>query len=302
MEHLRQKNKVAILSVLSNVLLIILKITVGILSGSVSIISEAIHSFMDLAASFVALFSINLASKPADHYHPYGHGKIENVSGVIEGILIFVAVFLIMSESIKKIIEPSGIERAYLAIGVMAASALINFIVAKAIDKVVKKTDSVALAADAVHHMTDTYTSLGVMAGLILIKVTGINILDSIVAICVALFIMKEAWGITRTAFGPLLDQSLSEEELEDIDVLLNGLRNRNDIILGHDCLKTRRSGHLKYIEMVLIVSDEISLIEAHEISEMVEREIEAIIRNTYVTIHIEPKDVKTLKQKGVIK
>ncbi len=289
MEHLRKKNEVAVLSVLSNVLLIIIKIIVGILSGSVSIISEAIHSLVDLAASFIALCSINLASKPADRDHPYGHGKIENVSGVIEGIMIFIAVILIIRESIEKIIKPSPIEQAYLAIGVMAVSALVNFVVAKAIYKVVKKTGSVALEADAVHHLTDTYTSLGVMAGLILINVTGIHILDPIVAMGVALFILREAWLITKTAFGPLLDQSLSEQQLSDISVVLNATQNKTESILGYNNLKTRKSGHLNYIEMVLIVLDDISLIEAHAISDMIENEIEALICNTCVTIHIEP-------------
>jgi cation diffusion facilitator family transporter len=289
MDHLKKKNIAAALSVASNVILIIIKIIVGILSGSVSVISEAIHSLMDLSASFIALFSVNMSSKPADEGHPYGHGKIENVSGVIEGILIFVAVILIIKESVEKIMHPSEMDMAFLAIGVMAVSAIINFIVAKFIYRTVKTVESVALEADALHHLTDTYTSLGVMAGLVLIKVTGIAILDPLVAIGVALFITKEAWIITKTAFSPLLDHCISEEDQEEIYNMLEAFKHKNEIV-GYKKIKTRKSGHLKCIDIILIVSDDISIISAHEISDRIEIEIEEILHNTVISIHIEPE------------
>lgn len=289
MDHLKKKNLAALLSVACNGTLITMKFIVGLLSGSVSIISEAIHSLVDLLASFIALFSVNMSSKPADDGHPYGHGKIENVSGVIEGLLIFLAVVMIIIKSIEKIIEPAPMENEYLAIGVMAVSAVANFVIAQFIYRTVRKVESVALEADALHHLTDTYTSLGVMAGLVLIKVTGIYILDPLVAIGVALFITREAWIITKTAFSPLLDHSLSQEDQEEIYDMLETFKNKNDII-GYKKVKSRKSGHQKCIDIVLIVPDDTSIIAAHEISDRFELEIEAILHDTIISIHIEPE------------
>lgn len=190
--------KVASLSIFSNTTLIIFKIAAGILSGSVSILSEAIHSGMDLIASLVAFFSVRQSSKPADKKHPYGHGKIENISGITEGLLIFIAAALIIKEALKKIFEPVEIEQAAVAIIVMFISAVINYAVSKKLYKVSQEEDSMALEADALHLKTDVYTSIGVGTGILLIKLTGLLILDSIVAVLVALLIIKEAWELTK--------------------------------------------------------------------------------------------------------
>lgn len=288
MDQLKKKNLAAVLSVICNASLITMKFIVGVLSGSVSIISEAIHSLVDLLASCIALFSVNMSSRPADEGHPYGHGKIENISGVVEGLLIFLAVVMIIIKSVEKIIAPEPMENEYLAIGVMAVSALANFVIAQYIYRTVKKAESVALEADALHHLTDTYTSLGVMAGLILIKVTGIAILDPLVAIGVALFITKEAWLITKTAFGPLLDHSMPEEDQEEVYNMLDVFKDKNEII-GYKKIKSRKSGHQKCIDIVIIVSDEISIVEAHEISDRIELEIEESLHDTILTVHVEP-------------
>ena len=143
----------------SNTFLIVLKIVAGLVSGSVSILSEAIHSSMDLVASIIALFSVSVSSKPADKNHPYGHGKIENISGVIEGLLIFIAALLIIKEAIHKILNPTEISEVPIAIIVMCISALSNFLVSRQLYKVAKAEDSIALEADALHLKTDVYTS-----------------------------------------------------------------------------------------------------------------------------------------------
>jgi cation diffusion facilitator family transporter len=281
-----RKKKVAFLSIASNTTLIIMKIIAGILSGSVSIISEAIHSSMDLLASFIAFYSVNISSKPADKEHPYGHGKVENISGVIEGVLIFVAAFLIIKEAIHKIMNPTVITEYYVAIAVMSASALANIIVSRILYKVAKEEDSVALEADALHLKTDVYTSAGVALGLVLIKVTGVEFLDPIVAIGVACLIIKEAWELCRHAFGPLIDSSISEEEEKKIQDLMQDYRGK---VVDYSKLRARRSGQYKLIDFTIIVSESLSLKEAHEISEEIEKQIEESIHNTDVLIHIEP-------------
>ncbi|HWQ80417.1 MAG TPA: cation diffusion facilitator family transporter [Anaerovoracaceae bacterium] len=286
-----RKAKVAFLSIVSNTALILMKIIAGILSGSVSIISEAIHSSMDLLASFIAFYSVNVSSKPADKGHPYGHGKIENISGVIEGVLIFLAAFLIIKEAIKKLIYPAVITEFYTAIAVMLISAIANFFISRILHKVAKEEDSVALEADALHLKTDVYTSLGVAVGLSLIKITGIEFLDPIVAICVACLIIKEAFSLCRRAFGPLIDSCLSEEEEEKIQ---NVIKEYEEKVVEYNKLRARRSGQYKLIDFTIIVPEQLTLKEAHEISEEIEKKIEEAIHNTDILIHIEPEKAKT--------
>lgn len=283
----RRKTKAAFLSIVSNTLLIIMKIIAGIASGSVSIISEAIHSSMDLLASLIAFYSVSISSKPADKGHPYGHGKIENISGVIEGVLIFIAAFLIIKEAVKKLIYPSVITEFYVAIAVMSISAVANFFVSRILYKVAEEEDSVALQADALHLKTDVYTSAGVTLGLFLIKITGMEFLDPIIAIFVALLIIKEAWELCRHAFGPLIDSCLSEEEEEKIQNVIKEYQEK--VVVDYDKLRARRAGQYKLIDFTMIVSERLTLTEAHEISEEIEKQIELAIHNTDVLIHIEP-------------
>lgn len=281
-----RKLRVAALSIASNTTLIILKIIAGILSGSISIISEAIHSGMDLVAAIIAFLSVRMSSKPADQKHPYGHGKIENVSGVIEGLLIFVAAFLIILEAVKKIINPVEVSDTTVAIIVMLFSGAVNTFVSRKLYKTAKEEDSIALEADALHLKTDVYTSLGVGVGLLLIKITGFTALDPIVAIIVALFIIKEAWELCKSAFGPLLDTKLSDDDEARIRATME---KYSDKILDYHQLRTRKSGNTKYIDFHLTVSEELTVKESHQLSDEMERELEAALKNTSISIHFEP-------------
>ncbi|MDP4143844.1 MAG: cation diffusion facilitator family transporter [Bacillota bacterium] len=283
--------KIAFLSILSNTLLIIFKIIAGILSGSVSIISEAIHSGMDLIASLVAFFSVRQSAKPADRKHPYGHGKIENFSGMVEGVLIFIAAAMIIFEAIKKIFEPVEIEQSTIAIVVMIFSALVNFAVSSKLYRVSQEEGSMALEADALHLKTDVYTSLGVGTGIILIKLTGLLMLDSIVAILVALLIIKEAWELSKSAFDYLLDTSLSDEEEEEIQKII---REHSSKFIDYHKLKTRKSGNVKHIDFHITVDPHLTAREAHDIIGNLKRAMNERFKNTRVNIHIDPyKDDK---------
>jgi len=285
-----RKVKVAALSVFSNTILIIMKVIAGVLSGSVSIISEAIHSGMDLIASLIAFCSVKISGKPADREHPYGHGKVENVSGVIEGLLIFVAAYLIIKEAVEKIMHPGEINQAWVAILVMLISAGVNFFVSRKLYQVAKEEDSIALEADALHLKTDVYTSLGVGIGLLLLKLTNIYLLDPFVAILVALLIIKESYVLCRNAFRPLLDFKLSDEEEGMIKQVL--VKYQDQIVEFHE-LKTRKSGHLKYIDFHLLVNYDLTVLMAHDLSEKIEKDLEEALKNTCVTIHIEPANVE---------
>lgn len=285
---MNSKVKVARLSIFSNISLIIMKLIVGIFTGSVSILSESIHSTVDLLASIVAFFSVKISDKPADENHPYGHGKFENVSGVIEALLIFLASAWIISESIKKIIHPEPIESVGIGFIVMFISAGVNYIVSKKLYKVAKEEDSIALEADALHLKVDVYTSLGVGVGLLLIWITDLNYLDPVIAIAVAIFILKESYGLLKTAFEPLLDVSLSEEEIE---IVKSEINKHSSVFCDYHNLRSRKSGSIRYIDLHLVFPDNMSIKCAHDICDKIENEIEKLLRNTQILIHLESCD-----------
>jgi cation diffusion facilitator family transporter len=287
--------RMARLSILSNTVLILLKLAVGILSGAVSIISEAIHSLMDLAAALMAFFSIRIAQRPADTGHPYGHEKVENVSGVIEAILIFVAAALIIVEAVQKLIHRQSIEHLELGVAVMLVSGIVNTVVSRVLYRVAHQEQSVALEADALHLKTDVYSSLGVAGGLLIIvlltrafHLSWAYYLDPVVAIVIALLILFESWKMLRKAFGPLLDTSISPEELAAVEssVALHPETSLHSV-------RTRRAGGKKHIDFHLTVPAEMSVQESHDLCDVIERDLEKRLSNTSVLIHIEPRESK---------
>ncbi|HEX2919727.1 MAG TPA: cation diffusion facilitator family transporter [Bacteroidales bacterium] len=284
---MNQKVKVARLSIISNSFLIILKLVSGLISGSVSIISEAIHSSMDLIAAMIAFFSVKVSDNPPDSRHPYGHGKIENISGVIEALLIFIAAAWIIIEAVKKLTGPL-IELESIGIGsaVMITAAIVNTIVSRRLYKVAKKTNSVALEADALHLKTDVYTSLGVAIGLILIMATGLNWLDPIVAILVAFFIIFESYQLLKRAFNPLLDEAWQEDEIKELEATLNTMNVRY-----HE-LRTRIAGNYRFIDLHIEIPEEVSVGNAHKYCDKIEDELTSKFINLNVTIHVEPVSV----------
>ncbi|MCL1919086.1 MAG: cation diffusion facilitator family transporter [Peptococcaceae bacterium] len=285
------KSAAASLSVISNTLLIILKIIVGILSGSVSIISEALHSGMDLIASIIAFFSVRVSGRPPDKTHPYGHGKIENLSAIIEALLLLAAVFFIIREAINKIISPEPLQQTELAIAVMAFSMIANILVSRLLYRVAKREDSIALEADALHLKADVYTSMGIAVGLTLIYFTHWYILDPVIAIGTALFILYEALKLLSRALKPLLDSRLTEEEEQLIISVIEQHRPR---IHNYHDLKTRQSGAQRYVEFHLELNPALSILEFEEIANQIEDDIaQAMSCRVTTTIHAEtPQEV----------
>jgi cation diffusion facilitator family transporter len=278
-----EKAKAASISVLSNTILIIIKVIAGTMTGSVSMISEAIHSGLDLLAAIIAWVSVRVSDSPADRKHPYGHGKYENVSGVIEALLIFGASVWIIIEAIHKIKVGGDIEAPSIGIAVMGISVIVNFLVSRHLYKVARKEKSIALEADALHLKADVITSAGVGLGLLLIWITGYSVIDPYIAIAVAVFIMFESWNLLRRAYSPLVDSAICESDIKIIEEILqtNGYNYHE--------LKTRLSGKDKFAEFHLEVSGELPLSEVHEICDKLEADITARIESITVTIHAEP-------------
>ena len=285
--------RTARLSIVSNTALIAMKLVVGLISGSVSIISEAIHSLMDLAAAIMAFFSIRVAQTPADDEHPYGHEKVENVSGVLEAVLIFVAAGLIIVEAVKKLLHQEEVKNLELGIVVMILSGLVNIVVSRLLYKVAAEERSVALEADALHLKTDVYSSLGVGLGLLVIVIlervfhlAWAYYLDPLVAMVIALVILKESWEMLRKAFGPLVDASLSAEDREIIGEIVARQSGRS-----LHSMRTRKAGGKKHIDFHLTLPSTTSIKEAHALCDSIEGEIEARLVNTSVIIHVEPEE-----------
>jgi cation diffusion facilitator family transporter len=295
MDASTKKSSVAVLSVASNAALVIGKILVGLLTGSVSVLSEAIHSGIDLLAAIIALFAVRTSSRPADEEHPWGHEKVENLSGAVEAVLIFVAAIWIIWESVHKLMSPRPIEAVGLGVAVMGASAVVNVLVSRALFRVGKETDSIALVADAWHLKTDVYTSLGVMGGLALIWLGSLVLpgadldwLDPVVAIGVALLIIKAAFTLTRQSIADLLDTSMPESERAWIAEFL---RAQRPDVCGFHRLRTRKAGAKRFVELHLIVEAEMHVIESHRIADLVTAGIRGRFPACHVAIHIEPCD-----------
>jgi cation diffusion facilitator family transporter len=281
-----KKSKAASISIISNTSLIILKLIAGFITGSVSLIAEAIHSVMDLIAAIVAFISVKISDNPADRKHQFGHGKAENISGVIEGMLILVAAGLIVNEAIHKIREGVTLEIVEVGIAIMAISIVVNTLVSRYLRKVSRATDSLALEADATHLTTDVMTMTGVFIGLIVVRLTGLYILDPIIAIIVALLIVKAAIDITRKSFGGLMDIGLPEQEQTAIE---SCLLEHNDRIVEFHKLRTRKAGSQRQIDFHLVIPKILNVDEAHALCDHLETDIEKLLPNTEITIHIEP-------------
>jgi cation diffusion facilitator family transporter len=279
------KTQVARLSVISNSFLILLKVIAGILSGSVSIISEAIHSSMDLLASIIAFFAVKISDTPSDEKHNYGHGKIENVSGVVEGLLIFVAAGWIIFEAVKKMVETEPVQALGIGSLVMLISAGVNTVVSRKLYKTAKETHSVALEADALHLKTDVYTSLGVAVGLLLMLITKMQWLDPVIAIMVALLIIRESFALLKRAFVPLLDVAWDQDELDQLkNIFVSMDVNYHDV-------KTRRAGNYRFIDFHIELPPEVPFEQVHDFCNLIESEIHRAFENVQITIHAEPID-----------
>ncbi|MGC8862051.1 MAG: cation diffusion facilitator family transporter [Armatimonadota bacterium] len=283
------------LSIASNSVLVAAKLIIGVMSGSVSIISEAAHSGLDLFASVIAFLSVRVSGRPADKEHPFGHGKVENLSGAFEAVLILLAAIFIIHESVDKLRHPRPVETVELGLVVMGVSIVANTLISRYLFRVAREADSIALEADGHHLSTDVWTSLGVFAGLGLIRLTGWHVVDPIVAIGVALMIMRVAFSLTWKAAGPLMDQALPEGELGELRELVMS----NPKIVGYHKLRTRKSGPFREIDYHLIVPGNITIEEAHEIAERIEDEMRERYPGTHVVTHIEPDTADTVDEPG---
>jgi cation diffusion facilitator family transporter len=287
------KQRAAMLSVGSNTVLVIVKLAVGLSIGSVAVVSEAVHSAMDLVAALIAFAAVRASGKPADAGHPFGHGKAENISGAIEALLIFAAAAWIIREAIHKLAQSETLELAHWGAAVMLLSCVLNTAVSSHLFRVARETDSIALEADAWHLRTDVYTSAGVMFALgaiwlgeWLVPGAHFHWFDPVAAIAVALLIVRAAWRLTAESARDLMDASLPAEEEAWIRDYIARL---TPTVRGFHRLRTRKAGGRRFIEFHLLVESDMSVEDAHRICDVMQCDIEQRFPFSSVTIHVEP-------------
>jgi cation diffusion facilitator family transporter len=284
-----RKTRAAGLSIVSNTILIALKLAAGVITGSIAIITEAIHSSIDLIASIVAFVSVRKAGVPADEDHPYGHDKIENLAAVIEGLLILVGAGIIVFESVRRLIDTPVIESLGIGIAVIAFSVVANLVVSAYLYRQARATDSPALEADAAHLRTDAMTSAGVLVGLVLVDATGLEWIDPLTALLVAVAIVFAGLRILTRSSRVLVDEVLPDDELAAVRAALDD-GHRAPEIAGYHKLRARRAGSRRYIDLHVQFKAGTTLARAHEVSHELQEEIRGRLHRADVLIHLEPE------------
>ncbi|MGI9019329.1 MAG: cation diffusion facilitator family transporter [Solirubrobacterales bacterium] len=289
---IRTKTGAAMLSVASNSILIALKVAAGAITGSIAIITEALHSAIDLMASVVALVSVRKADEPADAEHPYGHERVENLAAAIEGMLILVGAAVIVYEATRRLAggEAGMLEDLGIGIAVIAVSAIANACIALFLRRRARELSSPALAGDAAHLGTDALTSVGVLAGLVLVEITGEPAFDAIAALCVAAAIVVAGIRILTRSGRVLVDEAPPKEELDRIEAVISAQRRGAPEIFGYHKLRARRSGAHLHIDLHLQFHSGTSLERAHTLAHALRDAIEADFEGAQVLIHTEPE------------
>jgi len=285
---IRTKTGAAGLSIASNSLLIALKLAAGAITGSIALITEAIHSLIDLVASVIAYISVRAADAPADEDHPYGHEKVESLAAAIEGMLILVGAGIIVFEATRRLVIGAEVDDLGVGLAVLAFSVVANLVVSSILSREARKHESLALEGDAAHLRTDALTSFGVFIGLALVQITGVVALDSITALIVAVAIVFAGIRILRRSSGVLVDESLPESEMDQIERAIASARSPE--IAGYHALRARRAGRHRYIDLHLQFRSGTSLEKAHSLAHRVRAAIVSELPSAEVLIHIEPE------------
>ena len=270
--------------------LIALKVSVGILTGSISILAQAVDSFLDLFAVIITFFAVVIAARPADKEHPFGHGKVEDIAAIAQAMLIFAAAVLIIYSAVRRIMLGAVIAETETGIAVMLVSIIVSIFLSRHLLKVSREVDSSALQANAHNIAADVYSATAVLVGLVVIRFTGFNIIDPIIALLVALYILKIGYGVLRGAFGVLIDAKLPEAEE---GIIRSSIQEFGCQVVGSHELRTRKAGNRRYIDLHLVMPATTSVQEAHNVCDQLEQKIEARLPRTSVTIHIEPCSTK---------
>jgi cation diffusion facilitator family transporter len=288
--------RTALQSVLVALLVLGLKAVAYLLTGSVALYSDALESIINVVAALGAYFALRLSSRPADAGHPYGHSKAEYFSAVTEGVLIVLAAVSIIREALPVLQNPRVVEAPLLGLAISAGASVINLVWARLLLRIGRERRSPALTADGKHVMSDVVTSVGVLGGVLVARLTGWFILDPLLAILVALNILWSGYGLVRDSVGGLMDAAVDPSTERSIRQAMS--EHADGALEAHD-LRTRHAGAVTFIEFHLVVPGAMSVQEAHDICDRLEDAIRAVVEGASVTIHVEPQD--KAKHHGVL-
>ena len=283
-----KKSRTVLFSVSSNAVLLTVKLVAGVLTGSVSVLSEAVHSASDLVASVVALVAVRRSNSPPDEDHNYGHGRFENLAGVFEGLVLLAVGGYVVYRAVDHIVNGAELELLGLGIVVMALSAVVNLFVSEWLLRVARETDSRALEAEGYNLRTDVWGAAGVAVGLVGALVTGWTVLDPIIAALIGFAILWTAFRLVSRSTRVLLDESLPGAELEVVERVIEEYAKSEAAIRGFHKLRARKSGPQRHIDFHLQLRAETTLGEAHKISDALEARLRRSLPNSDVLIHLE--------------
>ncbi|MEK6776283.1 MAG: cation diffusion facilitator family transporter [bacterium] len=282
----QKKMKAARFSVAAAIFLSVFKVSTGLMFHSLGMLSAGLDSMMDVLVSTINFLSMKQSVQPADKDHPYGHGKIENIASLLQGLFLGIMGLILIGEGVREVIFVHRVPDFDAGILVMICSSIISFWVGRRLARVGKETDSPLLQADSFHFAMDTYTNTGVVIALVLAQWQGKIIFDQIIGILIGLWVIYSAFRIFRSSTDVLMDKYIPEDIQKDINRII--LSHSPEIIEYHK-MRTRRSGSMKLIDLHLVTCKDLSLAEAHRITDHIEKEIQAAIKNSDVVIHMEP-------------
>jgi len=282
-------SRAAALSFASNLTLMIMKFVVGMLSGSIAVLSDAVDSAQDVAASTFAFLSIRLANQPADAEHPYGHGKAESIAAAGQALLIAGGAGFIIWQAVRRLMDHHVAINTTPGIVALTLTAVVNIAVVMYVGRAARKTGSMALQADTRHLWTNVVQAGGVVLALSLVAITGRSVFDPVMALALAVYLLWTAGHVFAGAAGEIMDVRLPQHEEQLIEACLR--EHRETGIRGYHHLRTRKAGRQRYIDFHLLVDPEQTVEAAHELCDGLEREILARLPGSVVTIHLEPDD-----------
>lgn len=273
------------LSVAYNGLSTLVKVAAAIFTGSVSLASEAGHSLADLFASLIAFFSVRAAEDPPDEEHPFGHGKIEGVASLTESVFLVITAIWIFVQSSMRLAHGGGLARLDEGIVAVGGVVVLNFLVGRYVLTVGKRERSLSLQSNGQHLLVDSLTSLGVVLALLVEKLTGWTLADPALGLVFSIWIGYNAYRLSREAFQQLIDRRLPDEDQAQVIALLSSFPG----VMSYHRLRTRLSGATRHIDAHVVVRRDLSLVEAHDLVEALERKLREELSPAYVVIHVDP-------------
>ncbi|WP_407445418.1 cation diffusion facilitator family transporter [Rhodococcus sp. (in: high G+C Gram-positive bacteria)] len=276
-----------LLSVAAALVTIAMKVIAAWLTGSVGLLSDALESGVNFVAAVVGLIALRVAAKPADYNHQFGHGKAEYLSAAVEGTMIFVAATAILWSSVDRLVHPQPVEQPGIGLALSTAASVVNLAVGLALIRAGRRHRSITLVADGNHLLTDVWTSVGVLAGVGLVVLTGWDVLDPVVAILVALNILRIGYGLVKQSVISMLDVVLPQEDVAAVDAVLERYRQGGSVVILPP--RTRQAGRQRFVYLTVRVPGDWTVRAGHDLLDRLEADLRDALPGTTVFTHLEP-------------